>query len=76
MQQEAIKDAKAEADKILDSFEEDMLKLQEQVEQLSRVNDALTSENYGLRSKINTVDRVPVISQEMKKSFMLKKSKK
>ena len=61
MQQEAIKDAKAEADKILDSFEEDMLKLQEQVEQLSRVNDALTSENYGLRSKINTVDRVPVI---------------
>lgn len=37
MQQEAIKDAKAEADKILDSFEEDMLKLQEQVEQLSRV---------------------------------------
>ena len=61
MQQEAIKDAKAEADKILDSFEEDMLKLQEQVEQLSRVNDALTSENYGLRSKINAVDRVPVI---------------
>ena len=53
--------AKAEADKILDSFEGDMLKLQEQVEQLSRANDALTSENYGLRSKINAVDRVPVI---------------
>lgn len=61
MQQKAIKDAKAEADKILDNFEEDMLKLQEQVEQLSRANDALTSENYGLRSKLNVVDRVPVI---------------
>ena len=61
MQQKAIEEAKAEADKILDSFEEDMLKLQEQVEQLSRANDALTSENYGLRSKINYDDRVPVV---------------
>lgn len=61
MQQKAIEDAKVEADKILDDFEEDMQKLQEQVEQLSRANDALTSENYGLRSKINSVDRVPVI---------------
>lgn len=61
MQQKAIENAKAEADKILDGFEEDMLKLQEQVEQLSRANDALTSENYGLRAKINSIDRVPVI---------------
>ena len=61
MQQKAIEDAKSEADKILDGFEEDMRRLQEQVEQLSRTNDALTSENYGLRSKINSVDRVPVI---------------
>lgn len=61
MQQKAIEDAKAEADKILDGFEEDMRKLQEQVDQLSRANDALTSENYGLRSKMNSVDRVPVI---------------
>ncbi len=61
MQQKAIENAKSEADKILDGFEEDMLKLQEQVEQLSRANDALTSENYGLRSKISSVDRVPVV---------------
>lgn len=61
MQQKAIEDAKSEADKILDGFEEDMRKLQEQVEQLSRANDALTSENYGLRSKINSVDKVPVL---------------
>ncbi len=61
MQQRAIEDAKSEADKILDGFEEDMRKLQEQVEQLSRANDALTSENYGLRAKINSVDKVPVI---------------
>lgn len=61
MQQKAIEEAKTEADKILDGFEEDMQKLQEQVEQLSRMNDALTSENYGLRSKINSVNKVPVI---------------
>lgn len=61
MQQKAMEDARVEADKILASFDEDMLKLQEQVELLSRANDALTSENYGLRSKINAVDRVPVI---------------
>lgn len=61
MQQRAIEEAKSEADKILDGFEEDMLKLQKQVELLSRTNDALTSENYGLRSKINSVDKLPVI---------------
>lgn len=61
MQQKAMEEAKSEADKILDDFEEDMRKLQEQVEQLSRANDALTSENYGLRSKINSIDQVPVL---------------
>lgn len=61
MQQKAIEDAKLEADKLLADFDEDMRKLQEQVEQLSRANDALTSENYGLRSKINSIDKIPVI---------------
>ena len=61
MQQKAMEEAKSEADKILDDFEEDMRKLREQVEQLSRANDALTSENYGLRSKINSTDQVPVL---------------
>ena len=61
MQQKALEDAKMEADRILDGFEEDMRKLQDQIEQLSRENDALTSEIYGLRSKMNSIDRKPII---------------
>lgn len=61
MQQKALEDAKMEADRILDGFEEDMRKLQNQIEQLSRENDALTSELYGLRSKMNSIDRKPII---------------
>ena len=61
MHERALEDAKAEADRILESFEEDMRKLQDQVEQLSHTNDVLTRENCALRSKIDSVNKVPII---------------
>lgn len=61
MQQRALENAKAEADKILDSFDEDLRRLQKQIEDLTRTNDALTYENQGLRAKMDRVDTVPVL---------------
>lgn len=53
--------AKAEADKILDGFEEDLKNFQKQIEDLTRTNDALTYENQGLRAKIDNIDNVPIL---------------
>lgn len=61
MQQKALEEAKAEADKILDSFEEDMERLEKQIEDLTRTNDALTYENHGLKSKMDRIDQIPVL---------------
>lgn len=61
MQQRALEEAKAEADKILDSFDEDLKRLQKQIEDLTRTNDALTYEIQGLRTKMDRVDTIPVL---------------
>lgn len=61
MQQKALENAKAEADKILDGFEEDLARLQNQIESLTRTNDALTYENQGLRAKMDSVDNIPIL---------------
>lgn len=61
MQQKALENAKAEADKILDGFDEDLKRLQKQIEDLTRTNDALTYENQGLRAKMDRVDLIPVL---------------
>ncbi|MCM1232552.1 MAG: hypothetical protein NC489_20705 [Ruminococcus flavefaciens] len=61
MQQKAIENAKAEADRILDSFDEDLKRLQKQIEDLTRTNDALTYENQGLRAKMDNVDLIPIL---------------
>lgn len=61
MQQKALENAKAEADKILDGFEEEMKYLQKQIQDLTRTNDALTYENQGLRAKMDSMSNAPVL---------------
>lgn len=61
MQRTALAKAKAEADKILDEFDEEMKKLQNQIETLTRTNEALANENYGLRSKMDSIESIPII---------------
>lgn len=61
MQRTALAIAKEEADKILDGFDEEMKKLQKQIDDLTRINESLTYENYGLRTKIDSVENIPVI---------------
>lgn len=61
MQQKALENAKVEADKILDGFEEDLKHLQTQIENLTRTNEALVYENQGLRAKMDNVDKIPLL---------------
>lgn len=52
---------KDEAYKLLDAFDDDMNKLQKQVEELSRANEVLSIENQGLRNKLSGNDNEPVL---------------
>lgn len=61
MYQKALEDAKSEADKILDGFEADMQKLQDEVARLSRDIDKLEYENIGLRAKLDLNTAVPLL---------------
>ena len=61
MKKEALADAKLEADKILDGFEEDMRKLRNEISRLTRENEKLVYENMGLRLKLDSNTSVPVL---------------
>lgn len=50
-----------EANKLIDGFDDDMKRLQRQVEELTRANEALTYENQGLRAKLESRDSVPIL---------------
>lgn len=61
IRKQAFEDARSEANSILDSFDAEMQKLQDQVEALTRANEALQFENQGLKSKLDSRDSVPVL---------------
>lgn len=61
-----------EADKILDSFDEDMQKLQEENAQLRSQVERLEYENQGLRAKIDSNTKVPVLSERKTISIPVK----
>ena len=61
MQKKALDDAKVEADKILDGFEEDMQNLRNEVERLTHENEKLAYENMGLRAKLDSNIAVPLL---------------
>jgi len=61
IRKEAYQEAKAEADALLQSFDEDMEKLKAQIAELSKSNEALRYENDGLRTKLNNSDNLPLI---------------
>lgn len=51
----------AEANKLIESVDEDIQKLKKQVEELTHVNEILTYENQGLRSKMGSTDNMPIL---------------
>ena len=50
-----------DADELIAYFDDDIKKLQQQVEQLTKANDALSYENQGLKAKLDSTEDVAVI---------------
>lgn len=66
---EAIEKAKEEANAILDGFETDMRKLQEQIDELTRSNEKLQYENQGLKAKIYSIQEQPLLYMGTENEF-------
>ena len=50
-----------DADELIAYFDDDIKKLQQQVEQLTKANDALSYENQGLKAKLDSTEDVAII---------------
>lgn len=61
MKQQALEEAKAEADKILESFEEDMQKKDREIKRLSSELEKKEREVSWLKAKLDSMTAVPVI---------------
>lgn len=57
----ALRKAEDEVDQIYDAFGDDLEKHQRRVEELTHANEALRSENAGLRAKIDATNTLPII---------------
>ena len=61
--------AENETRDVYDAFDEDLLKLQKQIETLTRENEALRNENHGIRAKLDRMNQVPVLVHGQEKEF-------
>ena len=59
----AKQNAEEEINQVHEAFDEDIKSLQKKLEELSRANEALQMENFGLRAKLNASDAMPIIYQ-------------
>lgn len=66
---EAIEKAKEEANAILDGFEEDIRKLQEQIDELTHTNEKLQYENQGLKAKLDSIQEQPLLYMGTENEF-------
>lgn len=67
--QTALRDAKDEMDQVYETFDDDLYKMQQKLEELTKANESLTLENSVLRAKLNTMDAMPVIYQGEEEDF-------
>lgn len=65
----AKQSAEEEINLVYEEFDEDIKSLQKKVEELSKANEALQMENFGLRAKMNTSDSMPIIYQGDEEDF-------
>lgn len=65
----AKQSAEEEINLVYEEFDEDIKSLQKKLEELSRANEALQMENFGLRAKMNASDSMPIIYQGDEEDF-------
>lgn len=65
----AKQSAEEEINLVYEEFDEDIKSLQKKLEELSRANEALQMENFGLRAKMNASDTMPIIYQGDEEDF-------
>ena len=58
-----------EINQVYEEFDEDIRSLQKKLEELSKANEALQMENFGLRAKMNISDAMPIIYQGDEEDF-------
>ena len=61
IRKQAAEDAQADANKLLDSFDNDLQYMQKRIEDLTHENEILQYENQGLKSKLDTINDIPVL---------------
>ena len=60
-ERKALEKAKAEAERMIEAFDEETEKMRQEIERLTKVNEALQYENQGLRAKLEAVDQEPIL---------------
>ena len=71
----ALQEARAEAEMILDGFEEDLARLKKQVEDLTRVNDSLMQENAWLKTRHASSKEKLLLSMGTQEDLFAKESR-
>ena len=61
--------AKEEIDQVYEAVDDDLKKMQEKLEELTRVNESLMLENSALRARVNAVNVRPIIYQGEEEEF-------
>ena len=69
IRKQALEDARSEAEKILDGFDNELHYYEKQIEDLTKANDALQIENQGLKSRLDSSGETPLIHSGREADF-------
>lgn len=61
--------AEEEIDQVYETFDEDLKKMQQKMEELTKANEALMLENSVLRAKLNVAESMPIVYQGDEEDF-------
>ena len=65
----ARQNAEKEIDQVYETFDEDLKKMQQKMEELTKANEALMLENSVLRAKLNVTETMPIVYQGDEEDF-------